>query len=115
DVGHGGLLQACASGRSRSRGADGWRCAALRPSGEAAGSRRVDPAGVAGREGPPGAARNGSDAAKPRHGAEVKRSPAAGQPRTHSVVTDSTMTMARTKGTSLVIRQNRPDRVEVPA
>lgn len=33
----------------------------------------------------------------------------------HSVVTDRTMTMAMRKGISLVIRQKRPVRTEVPA
>ena len=33
----------------------------------------------------------------------------------HSIVTDSTMTIAITKGISLVMRQNRLERVDVPA
>ena len=42
------------------------------------------------------------------------RSSGADQNR-HSVVTDSTMMMASTNGTSLVMRQKRPEYFDVPA
>src|SRR5690606_32503598 len=38
-----------------------------------------------------------------------------GSQRLHSIVTDSTMMMARTKGISLVMRQKRPEYLDVPA
>lgn len=115
-------------------------------------SRRVDPAGIALREGPsgetPGSVRDqrnhvghrGSSATtlslprsgKGRRSAQTCHSPddltyptlsslrdnipphkgegeEQPQPSVHSVVTDSTMMMARTNGISLVMRQNRPE------
>ena len=50
-----------------------------------------------------------------RNHAQAFRSSATGQPNVHSVVTDSTMTMAMMKGISLVMRQNFPEYFEVPA
>lgn len=76
-------------------------------------SRWVDPAGIALERGTvrraPGSVRG------QRNHAGRPRSSQRAQPKVHSVVTDSTATMAIRKGISLVMRQKRAERTEVPA
>ncbi len=79
-------------------------------------SRWVDPASIAEREGPSGGGQDRFAASETTPGATGQAERGGGiYPNVHSVVTDRTMTMAIRKGISLVMRQNRPVFVEVPA